>query len=414
MKQEFNWYFKPSDDEVDEIWKNGILTVDANVLLDLYRYHESTRTSILESLKNFEGTLWVSRQASEEFFRNRNKVIMSSNKTFKDANGEVDKLQSTIESTVNQLKGNRIIPEDVANQLLKDILPGITTAKDKISEIKGEHPNYLVDDTLLEKVTTLFNGSVGKDFSEQEYIELVKEAEERKNKKIPPGYLDSDKDGDRPYGDFLLWRQILNHAKENSKPILFVTSERKEDWWEKISGKTIGPRMELLREAEAYSGQRVMVYQTDRFLEFSSQRKGQAVNEKAVDEIRAIDTLRSEKEKTVELISQSIYEADEFYNSGEIVIALTRPISNFTCSGMLNPLMVDVPNINVNLVSSPTNIPACSLKGATGVNSNFNIHLISIDLADMLPIGEYIFKYEARCEPEVIQDHEQHFECEET
>lgn len=65
MKKEFNWYFKPSKDELDEIWANGLLTVDANLLLDLYRYHEDTRESILGSLEKFEGTLWLSRQASE-------------------------------------------------------------------------------------------------------------------------------------------------------------------------------------------------------------------------------------------------------------------------------------------------------------------------------------------------------------
>ena len=180
MKKEFNWYFKPQDEEIDNIWKNGILTVDANVLLDLYRYHESTRNSLLESLENFEGTLWISRQASEEFFRNRNKVIVSSHKTFKDASDEVDKLQSTIESTVTQLKGNRIIPEDVASKLLEDILPGISAAKEKISEAKETYPNYLTDDNVLEKVTSLFDGSIGKSFTSQEYVDLLKEAEERK------------------------------------------------------------------------------------------------------------------------------------------------------------------------------------------------------------------------------------------
>ena len=70
MKKEFSWYFPISEDEIDSIWKSGLLTVDANVLLDLYRYHESTRNSLINSLKEFKGRLWLSNQAAEEFIRN--------------------------------------------------------------------------------------------------------------------------------------------------------------------------------------------------------------------------------------------------------------------------------------------------------------------------------------------------------
>lgn len=123
MKDKFNWYFSPSKDEIDAIWDTGILTVDANVLLDLYRYHESTRNSLISNLKNFNGRLWLSSQAAEEFFRNRSKVIASSEKTFKQANEDIDKLKGSLESTITQLKGNRIIPANVAESLQDKIHP---------------------------------------------------------------------------------------------------------------------------------------------------------------------------------------------------------------------------------------------------------------------------------------------------
>lgn len=110
---------------------------------------------------------------------------------------------------------------------------------------------------------------------------------ERKKNKIPPGYLDDGKDEDRPYGDYYLWLQVIEHAKTVGCPVILVTSERKDDWWEKISGKTIGPRPELLREAKQVSGQRVLIYQTERFLEHALQRFKQPVNEIALEEIRA-------------------------------------------------------------------------------------------------------------------------------
>ena len=51
MKEEFCWYFPPTEEEVNGIWEKGILTIDANVLLDLYRYHESTRNSLVDALR---------------------------------------------------------------------------------------------------------------------------------------------------------------------------------------------------------------------------------------------------------------------------------------------------------------------------------------------------------------------------
>ncbi|MBV7414905.1 PIN domain-containing protein [Aeromonas sp. sif2433] len=400
MKNTFSWYFKPDTEETDKIWKDGVLTVDANVLLDLYRYHDSTRSSLLESIENFEGELWLSRQAAEEFFRNRNKVIVSSNKTFKEAKDEIEKLRNSIEATVNQLKGNRIIPANVAEQMLEEITPSINKAQKTVDEAKTNHPNFLKEDAVLEKVASLFAGAIGNPFPDDQLSSISAEAEERKNKKIPPGYLDDDKDGDRPYGDYFLWKQILNYSKEKSKPILFVTSERKEDWWEKLSGKTTGPRIELLREATEYTGQRIVIYQTDRFLEFSSQRKGQDVNTNAVEEIRAIDNLRAEREHAVEVVSQESTKCSGDYSSGSIVIRLKRPVRNFTGSGHFDPVMDSSPNVSVQLTSSPIGLPPCAISAGTGTIYDFNIHVKSDNKNDLLPVGEYTFEYIARLTPE--------------
>jgi len=396
MKSEFSWYFKPDADEIERIWRNGILTVDANVLLDLYRYHERTRNSLLESMQNFEGELWLSRQASEEFFRNRNKVIVSSSKTFKEAKDEIEKLRSSIESTVSQLKGNRIIPADVADQMLEEISPSIHNAQERIEEAKRNHPNFLSEDDVLEKVAALFDGAIGDKFPDENLATITKEAEERKTNKIPPGYLDDGKDGDRPYGDFFLWRQILDYSKKNSKPILLVTSERKEDWWEKLSGKTTGPRIELLREASEYTGQRVLIYQTDRFLEFSSQRKGQSVDTDAVEEIRAVDNLRAEKEHAVEVVSQDVISSTGDYHNGELTVRLRRPVKNFTGSGHFDPVMDGAPEVSATLISAPSELPNFSIGAGTGTNYDFNIHIRSDNQKDLLPVGEYIFEYAAR------------------
>jgi len=398
MKNKFDWYLKPTDQELDEIWKEGILTVDTNVLLDLYRYHEETRNILIESLHKFEGRKWLSHQAASEFFRNRTKVIVSSEKTFKEAQSEIDKLSNGLSTAVSQLKGNRIIPSEIADELDKSISDAISQANTKIKTARESYPRFLQDDTILAQLTNLFDGVIGEDFTEEEKPELEKIAEERKQKNIPPGYLDDDKDDDRPYGDYYLWRQTLNYAKSEKKPVILVTSERKEDWWEKISGKTTGPRPELLKEAKEVCGQRILIYQTERFLAYAQERLQQPVNTSVIDEIRAVSTWRDQQELAVRLKEQFVSESTTDKNVGTLHVELRRPVRNFTVSGHLKPRFQEVPQLSAKLINAPESLPKHVIRSGTGTTHDFNIHIMSRESVNELPIGTYVFEYVADCE----------------
>ena len=206
---------------------------DANVLLDLYRYHENTRNSLLTCIESFKGRLWISRQAAQEFFRNRFKVIVSSSKGFNQATDELIKLRKAVSAATEQLQGNRLLSTEISGKLGDELTGALDKATGSINEASSKHPNYLLSDPILDTLLTLFAGAVGDPFSEDQIKALRPEADTRRKNKVPPGYLDEDKDADRPFGDFFLWRQILDHAKKIGQPMLFVTSERKDDWWER-------------------------------------------------------------------------------------------------------------------------------------------------------------------------------------
>ena len=397
MKKKFDWCLNPTKEELNVAWKHGILTVDTNVLLDLYRYHEDTRNSLVQSLQKFEGKKWLSHQAATEFFRNRAKVIISSEKAFKQAQEETEKLSASLDSAVNQLKGNRIIPSALANELESAVRPSISNAQSKIAEAKENYPQFLQDDPILNQLLAMFDGAVGGDFAEEDKKKIEEQAEQRKKSKIPPGYLDDGKDEDRPYGDYYLWRQVIEHAKAEGCPIILVTSERKKDWWEEISGKTIGPRPELLKEAREVSGQRVLIYQTERFLEHALQRFKQPVNATAIEEIRAVSTWRIELEAAVKMQEHSITEATTYKNVGTFSVELRRPVRNFTVSGHLDPNMYNVPRLAVRLLRAPESLPMHKLGAGTGTTHDFNIHIICGEPDTRLPVGFYVFGYEATC-----------------
>lgn len=353
MKKLFNWYFPLSDKEIKTIWNEGILTVDTNVLLDLYRYHSNTQKALLESLNGFKGRTWLSYQVADEFFRNRNNVILSATGAFNEAERLILEVKKSIEEPLKKLKSSRIIPDELEQKLEIDITSAINNAEESVRKIKDAHPNYRKNDFILNNICSLFQARVGAPFDKETLADILKEAKRRKDNKIPPGFKDSSKDGDRPYGDYVVWRQIIDYVKNEKKPLIFVTSEQKEDWWEKASGQTIGPLYELVKEFYEETGQRFLFYRTDRFLEFSNERSGKKTNSDAVAEIRDIAHQRQRETPIARVIDQNVKINNKDFACGTIKVELLENVYRFTCSGHFEPELDNTPEIEVSLVGYP-------------------------------------------------------------
>lgn len=403
MKEYFKWYFPQTPAQIKEIWDYGILTVDTNVLLDLYRYHQNTRQALLESLNLFQGRAWISHQVAEEFFRNRNGVILSSTSAFNDAERSVGEIKKVIDEPTKKLKSNRTIPDSIGKTLEESIELALNNASTEIENIKSNYPDYIKEDPILDNICSLFDSSLGKPFSNEELPEILKEAKRRKENKIPPGFKDSGKEGDKPYGDYLLWRQILNYVKEVQKPLIFVTSEEKEDWWEKGSGKTIGPLYDLLREFHQETSQPFLLYKTARFLEYSAEKTERSINIEAVAEIREIATQRFRETPLARVLNQIDTTNNPSQIIGQLLVEVQEPTYKFTCSGHFSPRLSEIPHLKVTLVKAPNGLPNYLIRSGTGTTFDFHIHLKSTDFGEFLPVGQYTFEFEAN----ILSDNEE-------
>jgi hypothetical protein len=395
MKKKFKWYFPLSANEIKAIWKEGILVVDTNVLLDLYRYHQNTQRALLDSLNGFKGRAWLPYQVADEFFRNRNVVILSANGAFNDAERMIMDVKKSIEEPLKKLKSSRIIPDELEEKLETAINIALNDAELSIKRIRSEYPEYRKNDPILASITRLFESNIGSPFNKEELVEVLKEAKRRKENKIPPGFKDSNKDGDKPYGDYIVWCQIINYIKGVKKPLIFVTSEQKEDWWEKASGQITGPLYDLLKEFYEETEQRFLFYQTDRFLEFSAENSGKKANADAVEEIRNVARQQLRDTPLVKVLTQNAHISDAEIAAGILKIELLEPAYSFTCSGHFVPELNMVPDLRVKLASFPVGIPNHVIRSGTGTTFDFNIHLRSINYGAWLPVGVYVFEYEA-------------------
>ena len=397
MKKTFSWYFPLSEEKIDEIWKNGLFTVDANVLLDLYRYNTTTRDNILEVLEKFKKRAWLTYQTASEFLKNRTNVILETQDVFDRfiSNGSFNSFEKDIKNLECMLNGTRIFPNDLKTKYVSAIRKELEKLQKAIEKEKNSFPDYLHDDSILEKIAQIFDKKIGPEYSQSERDEQAQIAQERLTKQIPPGFKDSEKDSDKKFGDYFFWNQVLVKSKSEKKDVILVTSERKEDWWEIKHGKTIGPRIELLEEAAKTAEQVILIYQTEHFLDLASEKLKIEVSPETVEDVKII---RDDNDSCVELLEHNVIKSSDTENSGIIKFYLKRQKYLFTCSGHFTPVLSKVPKLDVELIEHPVNLPQFSVHFGTGTQFDFNIHVKSWDYGIALPIGVYAFKYRASCE----------------
>lgn len=289
MKDDFYGYYPPDESEINEIWDDSIIALDANTLLNLYRYTKSTKDDFLKVLSEYSERLWLPYQAGYEFHSNRISVIKSQEYAYKDIGKELDDCLSFVSDKLNNYKRHPFIKTNILTKQVSDKFEKIKSDLEKLSE---KHPEYLKNDDILPKVTELFDGRVGNKYSDSELDAIYEEGEKRYEKNIPPGFSDranKKKKGNRHlYGDLIIWKQLIKHSKDSKKTIIFITDDRKEDWWLKFKGETIRPREELIKEFYDETGYRILIYQADMFLYFANEKLEKAIKDKSIKEVKEV------------------------------------------------------------------------------------------------------------------------------
>lgn len=324
---------------------------DANVLLNLYRYSESTREQLLSVLSSLGDRVWLPHQAAEEFLVHRLDVIHAKNKDYLDLHSAIKEAQNEIELQMQQLHRDSVVE---AKSLLEDTQASISKLLNHLEERQQKLPrtgNSPEEDGVWQVLDGIFIGKVGTDYSKDRKAEIFQEGHERYENKIPPGYKDASKDGgggesasdnsERRFGDLILWHQTIDKAIEMQSPMVLVTDDRKEDWWQISHGMTVGPRLELIREMRERAGVPFYMYRPDRLVSEASDRGlvGGEISGEVIDEIQDLDQVEMDSlgftytpapQSQVDFVRVL---ADEVWGQhGTIMLerALGRPISKMT------------------------------------------------------------------------------------
>jgi rubrerythrin len=312
MKNTFPGYCKKSDNEIKKIWENGIILFDTNVLLNLYRYSDSTRDTILDLISKFSKQIYLPHQAGLEYNRNRYEVIAEQEKAYKEFLDKITQIQKDLQST------NK--PPFLSTKIDKNLNSVFEDVSAEVQESIQKYCDYLKDDPIYNKISELFENRITEPFTIENLDKVYKEGEERYKMKIPPGFEDEKtKDGIRKFGDLILWKQVIEKAKELKKDVILITDERKIDWWWKIKdGRNMGPRQELVEEIKNQANVDFHMYSSERFLSYGQSFLKEQINQQALQEIQAM------KKAEMEEIKRLRYR--EFKNS-EIEIKLKDEIT---------------------------------------------------------------------------------------
>lgn len=288
MKELFPGHFRESEKNLRETWDSCLFVFDANILLNLYRYSDTTKREFLRILEKIKERIWLPHRAADEYLNNRLSVIDQQEKSY-------DETVKSINSLKSDLDNARQHPF-VSQEIMSKVNNVFDSLCDELLVNKGVHTKRIFSDEIKKSISKLFEDSVGEPYDKEKLEQLISEGEERYKQKIPPGFKDGGKAGDsdiflekcRKYGDLIVWNQVIDKSIETEKGIIFVTDDKKEDWWKKFKGKTIGPRPELVKEFKDRAKTTFHMYQADRFLELARENLNEHVSEEIVEEIREV------------------------------------------------------------------------------------------------------------------------------
>lgn len=284
------WYTK-SPEQLKALWNAALIVPDTNILLHLLRHSAEVRSQLMDVFERKEASLWIPYQVGIEFQRRRLDVQQHALDAYDRLGTDLTKFVNQAKDGINQYRAHPVI--DIERELSAlDVFQG--DFQQRIAAAKAQHSAEEFNASFA-KVAELFAGKVGVKPSAERIAAIHKEGNDRYAKKIPPGFEDTKKaaEGGDKFGDLVIWMEMIEKAKADKRPIIFVTDDGKSDWWHIHRGKKMGPHPALIEEFLATTGQEFHIYELLQFLRYAA-GTGLQIQEASVQKIA--DSIAAESE----------------------------------------------------------------------------------------------------------------------
>jgi hypothetical protein len=290
MRDEFWEYYPLTDEDIETINSDALVVLDANALLHSYRLSPSTAEAWLEMLEALAERVWIPHQAALEYQRNRIDVISGQSKLVTAIERALDSsfgdLRSAVGKRQSDINRSRVLDLAELNEAIEEsharVATVVAAGRDRQTDLTEAAS---ASDQIHKRLTALLAERVGEPPDREWMDQIHTEGKQRFAAKQPPGFADAKKDSnpEDPYGDLILWKQLLSEAKNAERPAVLITEERKDDWIRNEAGRNLGPQPALRREFHTHAGQPFWLYSVAGFMRVSSHFGHPTSNEAIVD-----------------------------------------------------------------------------------------------------------------------------------
>jgi hypothetical protein len=228
MRTRFPGYYTPTQAQFDEMWQQGLIVPDANILLHLLRYGRDTRDQVLEAFRAFQSRIWVPHQVGFEFLRRWRDVDSESRDAFEKLKSSIRKEGVDMSKLFDSVTRQQVIDVTAERAKIAEFVESLCTS---IDQAATKHPSLEEAEKIVEEVSALIGDAVGAAPDKDKRAGWIREGQIRFDAKIPPGYKDgADKPGEEKFGDYMIWEEMIAISTERGLPIIFISDDRKEDW----------------------------------------------------------------------------------------------------------------------------------------------------------------------------------------
>lgn len=318
----FEGYRTATDADYERLLRQGLVVLDTNVLLDLYRMNRKVRGDMLTVLMGLRDRVWLPHQVLVEFWRNQPQeaILRHHSNKAKQARESMAKAGITVQNAINTWMNDvHLDDDDTVREQLNLSLGGMKAALAELSRVVDEQATRdgqhgapdTNEDEIIRQLERIFADNVGPAPTAADLNTAVIEAKSRAEKQTPPGYKDFEAGKADPdaAGDYILWRQTLAEATARNCDILLVTRDLKEDWWRPtVAGAPRQPRVELVHEALAVADCRLFMLEPSSLM---SRARRVLKLEDEVDErsVQALERLETEVTRDGDLWDATSLEA---------------------------------------------------------------------------------------------------------
>jgi uncharacterized protein len=286
----FESYRTVTDADYRSLFTSGLVVLDTNVLLNLYRYHEQTRRELLNVLANLGDHLWIPHHVMGEFWQRR-PTLLQDPRGVEDVVRDLEQYKSTYNERVRNWATRVGLPPKHTSELLDTSNLAFRRVTEAIRKLGSDEALSDAGDTerdpIVAKLNIIFDGRVGNPLTPDALRLKIEEARQRFKDNRPPGYRDAGKKQNFA-GDYLIWAETLGEAATRSVNVLLVTGDVKDDWWRIENGQAKGPRPELVAEMADIAGVKLFMLRPESLLYHASKILPVTVSAESVQDMKSV------------------------------------------------------------------------------------------------------------------------------